>query len=126
MSGRVLAALLVAAVLGGCTRHYGGPVRVLKPEGETVTLAPAKGFSVTGEFLGFRGDRLVVLSGGRLVEVTLPEDAEVKVEGYSSVERGERDKLRLYARYPQGLGQESWDELLRRQGQSSFDAVPAR
>jgi hypothetical protein len=125
---RVVAALLGAALAGGlaagCVHHVGGPKQVLKPEGETVTLAPAKGLSVTGEFLALRGDKLVVLSGGRLVEVTLAADAEVTVEGYPSVKLRKREKLVLYARYPQGLGEEQWIGLLRERGQAAFDAVP--
>lgn len=123
----VLPALLAAAAaLTGCIIPLSLTEWRLGPEGETVKVASAPGRSLSGELLGMRGERLVVLSGGRLVELTLPADAEVEVEGYPAVKVGEREKLRLYARYPQGLSDELWGELLRHQGQSSFDPVPAR
>ncbi|HWR96943.1 MAG TPA: hypothetical protein VN317_00825 [Candidatus Methanoperedens sp.] len=117
-----LAVALAVGLLGGCSYHLRGPRRSLKPEGETVTVAPAQGAAVTGEFLGVRGESLVLLRGGRLLAVPLAALARVEVEGYAAVKVGKREKLLPYARYPQGLAEERWGELLRERGQQGFDA----
>jgi hypothetical protein len=121
---RALTAPLAAAVLAGCSLHLGGSKRALRPEGETVTVAPAPGRPLTGEFLGVRENNLVLLCGGRLVEVPLARLTRVEVKGYPAVRTDQRGLLLPYARYPQGLDAAQWTEVLRTRGQIAFDPAP--
>ena len=127
MTGRTLPALLAAAgILGGCVIPLSLKERRPGPGGETAKVTAAQGRALSGEFIGIRGDRLVLLTEGRFIELALPPDAEVRIESYAAIEVRERKKLLLHARYPQGLTDEQWAELLRAQGQSSFDEAPSR
>lgn len=117
---------LAAVLLAGCRFHAEGPARTFKPEGETVTVEPAKGLSATGELIAVEAERLVLLREGRYVAVPLSSLRSVLVKGYPRVSvREEQARLVLYARYPQGLGPESWQRLLRLSGQEEPDPFPA-
>lgn len=118
---RALAAALALAASCGCVFHIQGPEQVLKPEGEKITALTPAGASLGGEFLGLRGENLVLLRDRRLVEFPLAGLSRVEILGYPTVKVREREKLLFYARYPQGLGEELWAELLRERGQTAFD-----
>jgi hypothetical protein len=121
---RSLAALLAVLALAGCRIHASGPERPLKPEGESITIDLAKKVKISGEFLALRGESLVLLGDGLLLEVPLASFKRVAIKGYPAVTIKDREKLLLYARYPQGLSDEQWRELLRQRGQEDFDQPP--
>lgn len=122
---RALLAVIAAAALCGCVFHVRGPEVVLKPEGERVSFKTAGGATVTGELLGIRAGSLVLLLDGRLAQVPLAPPFELEVAGYADIGVGKREKLSLYARYPQGLSEGRWAELLRNAGQEAFEDVEA-
>jgi hypothetical protein len=122
-SGALASAVAIIA-LTGCYIHK-GPTKVLKPEGETVTIETAGDPKVTGELLGLASERLILLRGERLLALPLGSFSSVKVEGYPTLTASDREKLHLYARYPQGLSDDQWRQLLLERGQHEFDLLMA-
>lgn len=120
---RALAASAALAVLAGCT-HHTGPKLAFKPEGETVVIQNAQSARVRGEFLGLLGESLILMRDARLVRLPLGASTVVEIQGYGVVRASRREKLVLYARYPQGLSEEQWRVLLQRHGQEEFDLIP--
>jgi hypothetical protein len=116
--------LLLAAIiplLAACTVSVIGPKQVLIPDGETVAVTLASGATREGELLAVTGTELILNEQGRLVAVGLPALSKVLVVRYEKTVDGEwTEKLSLFCRYPQGLAEEQWHQLLTGAGQGDF------
>jgi hypothetical protein len=125
-AGRCAILLVPAALLlAACTYHGTGPARLLKPDGETVTIQSEQGLETTGELVCVERERLVLLRERRYAAVPLQGVRSLKVQGYPLVALPEeRERLVLYARYPRGLAPEQWRVLLQLRGQQEIDPFP--
>ena len=120
MKQRLLLAAVIP-VLAACTVSVIGPKQVLIPDGETVAVTLAYGATREGELLAVTGTELILNEQGRLVAVGLPALSKVLVVRYENTVDGEwTEKLSLYCRYPQGLAEEQWHQLLTEAGQGDF------
>lgn len=120
MKRRLLLAAVIP-VLAACTVSVVGPKQVLIPDGETVAVTLAYGATREGELLAVTDTELILNEQGRLVAVGLPTLHKVLVVRYENTVDGEwKEKLSLYCRYPQGLAEEQWHQLLTRAGQVDF------
>jgi hypothetical protein len=120
MKRRLLLAAVIP-VLAACTVSVIGPKQVLIPDGETVAVTLAYGATREGELLAVTGTELILNEQGRLVAVGLPTLHKVLVVRYENTVDGEwTEKLSLYCRYPQGLAEEQWHQLLTEAGQGDF------
>jgi hypothetical protein len=120
MKRRLLLAAVIP-VLAACTVSVIGPKQVLIPDGETVAVTLAYGATREGELLAVTGTELILNEQGRLVAVGLPALSKVLVVRYENTVDGEwTEKLSLYCRYPQGLAEEQWHQLLTEAGQGDF------
>ena len=112
---------VVITVLAACTVSVIGPKQVLIPDGEAVAVTLASGATKEGELLAVTGAELILKEQERLVAVGLPTLRKVLVVRYENTVDGEwTEKLSLYCRYPQGLAEEQWQQLLTGAGQGDF------
>ncbi len=117
---QVLILMLAASLLAGCPVHTRRPERVLKPEGENVTLHLRSKLQATGELMGLDGESLILGTGSHLAAVPLADVERLTVEGYGRVSPKDRRRIALYARYSEGLTPEQWRLLLAHYGQEDF------
>jgi len=122
---RMMHLAAIAAIVGGCTVNVRGPEHALIPDGEQVVVTLAAGNQREGELIEVTDDRLILKENDRFVAVGLPEVRKVEIVRYAlPVEKGWRDKLRLYSRYPQGLTPGQRRSLLEGAGQKGFPESP--
>lgn len=119
---RIVVSALMMLMLGACPISTTGPkTEVLIPEGEPVAVELASGTVRQGELLNVTDTELILQEQDRLVAVPLTTVSEVRVTRYHRVVvRGWGDKLFLFSRYPQGLSDIQWQDLLKAAGQNDF------
>lgn len=121
---RVALVLCGVLLLSSCTTRW-SPDKALKPEGETVRVRLTDYVDYEGELLSVTDKGLVLDHLKKLSEVSFADVEHLLVQGYrvqfakSDFERF-INKLRVYARYPQGLTPEQWTQLLKHYGPDDF------
>jgi len=119
---RALLLALVIPVLAACTVSVIGPKQILTPDGETVAVTTASDTTQEGELLAVTDTKLILKEQGKLVALGFPMVKKVLVTRYERIVEGKwREQLALYSRYPQGLSDEQWHQLLAEAGQEDFD-----
>lgn len=119
---QALLAVATTMTLASCTMSVAGPADPLGPMGEAVTITLASGALREGELLAITDADLVLKdASGALAAITLPLLKRVRVNRYEIyVGRRWREDLSLYCRYPQGLTERQWQQLLGQAGQKDF------
>lgn len=123
-----LALLAAACLAGGC--KYGMTadkfVPTHTPDGVAVHLVVGT-VPLTGELIEVRDDALVIRTGKilRLVPYAIVTSARadqtnVTISGGRAPSRQNQERLRLLSRFPQGLGPDLLDRLLRAYGQAQL------
>lgn len=127
---RLACLLLVALPVAGC--RYGPSAETFPPaQGpEGVTARVETGSSgLRGELIEVRADGIVLRVGGQIWFLAYRLIESLRLEQYSDdfgIGDGRvppqelRDRMRLLARFPQGLDDEMLDDLLRLYGQTRF------
>jgi hypothetical protein len=119
---RALLSAVAISVLAACTVSVIGPKQILTPDGETIAVTMTSGTTQEGELLAVTDTKLILKEQGKLVALGFPMLKKVLVTRYERTVEGEwREQLSLYSRYPQGLADEQWHQLLAEAGQQDFD-----
>jgi len=119
--------VLLCGVLLSCTVSEKGPREVLKAEGESVRIELTGHRKFAAELLYLNDTSLYFLSEV-VHRIALTEVVSVKVEGYGLFNDHAvlRDRLEPYCRYPKGLSDAQWRQLLDHYGQKELVELPGR
>jgi hypothetical protein len=122
MTARVSVLLaFMCSLLISCTVSEKGPRKVLKPEGEAVHIVLSDERRYSGELLCVTDTTIYLLSLPTILQLPLAAVRSVKVEGYGLVKgKDMAESLKPYSRYPNGLSEAQWRELLDHYGQKEI------
>lgn len=113
------------SVLLACTVSEKAPTQILKPQGESVRIVLQDERKFSGELLSANGDGLVLIQENTILRLPLSVIESVKVEGYGSVSRTDLPRnLQPYCRYPNGLTDTQWRQVLDHHGQAETLVPP--
>jgi len=117
---RIGCAMLALLLACGCSSTRGPSGSVLRPEGDEVLVTLASALQQRGELVMVTDSDVALLQAAALVQIPWPTISKVQAIDFKLMfKRKDIEKLKLHSRYPHGLSEAQWSELLRHYGQSS-------
>ena len=110
---KIVMIIFSSSILLSCTMSDNSPRLLLKPEGERVTISLSEGKEVSGELLSVTETTIYIDNQQHIYAVAIDIVREVLVEGYDiNIKKEIQEKLKYFSRYPQGLSESQWGNLL--------------
>jgi len=110
---KIASIILTSCILLSCTVSDKSPKLLLKPEGERVKISLSEGDDVMGELLSVNEMTIFVDIQHQIFAVPISLVKNVLVEEYDlNVKKEMHEKIKYFSRYPQGLSESQWRNLL--------------